>query len=475
VAQIFSIWKKVDWIIILIYIFMVLAGWINIYSAVYSDEHRSIFDMEQRYGKQMIWIVFAFVLAVLIMVTDSKFFVAFAFLIYGLFIFLLIVVLFFGKEVNGAKAWLMIGNFALQPSEFAKFGASLALAKVISSYDFNFKEINSKLLLAFLLILPILLIIFQNDTGSALVYVVFLIPLFREGMSGLILFFGFLFVILFVFALVLSPLLLLLVLIIMAFAALAIIRKRKNEIISALVVLAISTALMVIFFLIFKDGPFDFYYILLRSSIISSIILLAFSLYKRIPQAPLIASLFLITILFSFTVDFAFDNFLESHQKDRFNDLLGIESDPLGAGYNVNQSKIAIGSGGFFGKGFLKGTQTKYDFVPEQSTDFIFCTVGEEWGFVGTTISIAAFIYLLIRIVKLAERQRSIFSRVYGYCTASILFFHFTINIGMTIGLAPVIGIPLPFYSYGGSSLWFFTILLFVFLRLDASRFEQLH
>jgi rod shape determining protein RodA len=203
--------------------------------------------------------------------------------------------------------------------------------------------------------------------------------------------------------------------------------------------------------------------------------LLFLSIYKRIPQATLIVSVFIISLLFSFTVDFTFDNVLQPHQQDRINELLGIKSDPQGAGYHVIQSKIAIGSGGFFGKGLLKGTQTKYDFVPAQSTDFIFCTVGEEWGFVGTTVVVSAFIYLLFRIVKLAERQRSTFSRVYGYCTASILFFHFAINIGMTIGLAPVIGIPLPFFSYGGSSLWFFTALLFIFLRLDASRFEQLH
>ena len=207
---------------------------------------------------------------------------------------------------------------------------------------------------------------------------------------------------------------------------------------------------------------------------ISGVILLFFSIYKRIPQAPLIVSIFILSLLFSFTVDFAFENILQPHQQDRINNLLGIESDPLGAGYNVNQSKIAIGSGGLFGKGFLKGTQTKFDFVPEQSTDFIFCTVGEEWGFVGSIVIIVAFIYLIIRIINLAERQRSIFSRVFGYCVASIIFFHFVINIGMTIGIAPVIGIPLPFFSYGGSSLWFFTLLLFTFLRLDASRFEQL-
>jgi rod shape determining protein RodA len=369
----------------------------------------------------------------------------------------------------------MFGDFILQPSEFAKLGVALAMSKVVSSYNFSFKERNSRLLLVFLILVPVLLIILQNDTGSALVYVVFLIPLFREGLSGLILFFGFLFILLFVFALAFSPLILILVLLVLAFLAYGIIRKKTNEIYSALVVLAISTAFMVVFFLVFKDGPFDAYYILLRSSIISAVLLLIISVYKRIPQASLITSIFLITILFSFTVDFAFDNILEAHQQERINELLGIKSDPLKGGYNVNQSKIAIGSGGFFGKGLLKGTQTKFDFVPEQSTDFIFCTVGEEWGFVGTTVVVSAFFYLLFRIVKLAERQRSTFSRVYGYCLASILFFHFTINIGMTIGLAPVIGIPLPFFSYGGSSLWFFTILLFVFLRLDASRFEQLH
>jgi rod shape determining protein RodA len=475
VAQKSGIWQKVDWAIILIYLFMVIAGWLNIYSAVYSDEHRSIFDMDQRYGKQLVWIIFALVLAVMVMVTDSKFFVTFSFVIYGIFIFLLLLVLFIGKEVNGAKAWLMMGNFALQPSEFAKIGASLVIAKVMSSYNFSFKEFNSKLLIAFLLILPIILIILQNDTGSALVYIVFLIPLFREGLSGLILFFGFFFILLFIFSLVFSPLILIIILLFLAFLTFWIIRRKRNELFFALISFAICTLIIGIFFLIFKHGAFEPYYILIRSSIISAIFLLAFSFYKRIPQGPLIASVFLITILFSFTVEFAFNNILESHQQARINDLFGIKSDPLGAGYNVNQSKIAIGSGGFWGKGFLKGTQTKYDFVPEQSTDFIFCTVGEEWGFLGTSVVVAAFIYLLIRIIKLAERQRSVFSRVFGYCTASILFFHFAINIGMTIGLVPVIGIPLPFFSYGGSSLWFFTLLIFIFLRLDANRFEQLH
>jgi rod shape determining protein RodA len=467
VAQKFGIWKKV-------FIFMVLVGWMNIYSAVYSEEHRSIFDLEQRYGKQMIWIIFAFVLAVLIMVTDSNFFVAFSFPIYTLFIFLLIVVIFLGREVNGAKAWLMIGDFALQPSEFAKMGVSLALAKIVSSYDFSFKSFNTKILIALVLLLPVFLILFQNDTGSALVYLAFLIPLFREGMSGLILFFLLLFSVLFILSLVISPLLFVIILIVAGFTVFVSMRRKWSEMVSALMLLGTCIVLVSIVFLIFSFD-FNFYFVLLISSFISGLILLFMSIYKRISLATLIVSLFIVSLLFSFTVDFTFDNVLQPHQQNRINELLGIKSDPQGAGYHVIQSKIAIGSGGFLGKGLLKGTQTKYDFVPEQSTDFIFCTVGEEWGFVGTTIVVAAFIYLLFRIIKLAERQRSTFSRVYGYCTASILFFHFAVNIGMTIGLAPVIGIPLPFFSYGGSSLWFFTALLFIFLRLDVSRFEQLH
>jgi rod shape determining protein RodA len=472
-TQRFEIWKRVDWVIILIFLFMVLAGWLNIYSAVYSEEHSSIFDMDQRYGKQMLWIIFSLVLALLIMVTDSKFFVAFSFPIYGIFIFLLIVVLFLGSTVNGAKAWLMIGNVALQPSEFAKLGAALAMAKVMSSYDFSFKSLNSKILIAGILLLPVLLIFLQNDTGSALVYLSFLIPLFREGMSGLILFFLFFFALLFILSLVLSPLLFLLILTVSGFVVFISMRKKWSELKPALIIFAVSVFLISVIFLV-AGLDFNVYFVVLISSFLSGLILLFLSIYKRIPQAMVIVSVFIVSLIFSFLVDFAFDNILQPHQQDRINNLLGLKSDPQGRGYHVIQSKIAIGSGGFFGKGFLKGTQTKYNFVPEQSTDFIFCTVGEEWGFVGSALVIAAFIYLLIRILTLAERQRSIFSRVYGYCVVSILFFHFVINIGMTMGLMPVIGIPLPFFSYGGSSLWFFTVLLFIFLRLDASRFEQL-
>lgn len=470
----YNIWKKIDWVIVLVYLFMVFAGWLNIYSSVYNEEHKNIFDMSQRYGKQMIWIICAFFMAVLIMATDSKVFVTFSYLIFGFFVFLLIAVLFLGTEINGSKSWFLFGSLGFQPSEFAKFGTSLALAKLVSTYNFSFKESKSRLNILILILIPVILIFLQHDTGSAIVYLVFLFPLFREGLSGLILFFLFFAAFIFILSLVLNPAIFILVLIFLAFFAYYLIKKKWNNILTGLIVLGSATALITLFYIIFKGTPLDFYYILLRSSILSSVVLLFLAIYKRIPQAPLVISIFLISVLLSFTVDFAFHNILKPHHQDRINNLLGIESDPLGAGYNVNQSKIAIGSGGFLGKGFLKGTQTKYDFVPEQSTDFIFCTVGEEWGFIGTSIIVLAFIFLLYRIVKLAERQKSTFSRFYGYCVASIIFFHFAVNIGMTIGLAPVIGIPLPFFSYGGSSLWFFTILLFVLLSLDRSRFEQL-
>lgn len=466
---------NVDWLIIAVYLFLIFAGWLNIYSAVYNEEHSSIFDYSQRYGKQLIWIAFSLFIALFIVIIDSKFFVTFSYLLYAFFFLLLIVVLFVGKEVNGSKSWFVIGNFAFQPAEFAKYGAALAIAKLLSTYNFNLRNRKNQFIIAGLLLVPVALIILQNDTGSALVYFVFIIPLFREGMSGLILFFVVYFIALFIASLMLSPAAFIIILILLAFVVGLYFRKRWNEILHVFILLILISLPFAIYLLFIADSSFDLYFILIRSSFITAFVLLIRSVMKRIPYIPLITSIFLISIVFSFGVDFAFHRILESHQQDRINNLLGIVSDPLGAGYNVNQSKIAIGSGGFFGKGFLHGTQTKYDFVPEQSTDFIFCTVGEEWGFIGSVLVVGAFLFLLIRIIQLSERQRSVYSRVYGYSVAAIIFFHFAINIGMTIGLSPVIGIPLPFFSYGGSSLWFFTILLFTFLRLDASRLEQLH
>lgn len=469
-----KIWMKIDWITILIYVLLVVAGWLNIYSATYSEEHQSIFDLEQRYGKQLIWIICAFVIALFVMLIDSKFFVTFAYPIYGIFVVLLISVLLFGKEINGSKSWFVLGNFAIQPAEFAKFSTALAVSKMISSFNFKFSERNKVLRLIGLVLVPVVLILLQHDMGSMLVYFILIIPFFREGMSGLVLFFALLIGVVFVLSLVLKPLTVLLILVAAAFLAFAIIRRKGRELLIALIFWLVISMVLFFFAWLFLGQIPDLYHVLALSSILTAISLFAITQIKRIPQAPLVTSVFLMAVFFNFSVDFVFNKVLAPHQKARINIFLGKDNDPRGWGYHINQSKIAIGSGGLSGKGFLHGTQTKYNFVPEQSTDFIFCTVGEEWGFIGSIFILAIFITLMIRIILLAEKQRSVFSRVYGYSVASIIFFHFAINIGMTIGLAPVIGIPLPFFSYGGSSLWFFTILLFVFLRLDSNRLDIL-
>lgn len=410
-----QIFANVDWTLVLVYLALVLMGWVNIYAAVYNEDHSSIFDLSQRYGKQMIWIVSSLFIGLVIILTDARFFSTFAFLIYGLTMVMLVAVLFLGSTIAGSKSWFQIGDFALQPAEFAKFATNLALARFFGGQHVNIKDFKTRVVPLLLIGFPALLILLQNDTGSALVYSSFILVLYRMGLSGNFLLAGVLVVILAVSTLMVHQL--------------------------YVVGFVVAMALVLLFFI--KRN---------RANIFN------------------LVGLVLLASGFIFSVDYAFDNFLGAHQKARIDVLLGKTIDLKGVGYNVNQSKIAIGSGGFFGKGFLNGTQTKYNFVPEQTTDFIFCTVGEEWGFVGSTIVIALFIFLLIRIIQVAERQRSTFSMIYGYGVASILFFHFAINIGMTIGLVPVIGIPLPFFSYGGSSLWAFTILLFIFIRLDTKR-----
>ncbi len=468
-----NVWANIDWITVSIYLAMMFIGWINIYAAVYNEEHKSIFDFSQQYGKQLIWIFAAIFIAMLMINTDSKFFVAFAMPIYVTILLLLMLVPFIGTEINGAKSWIQIGNFLLQPSEFMKMATSLALARFISSYNFKMHNYKSLLIVAGIILIPVGLIFLQNDTGSAIVFGVFLLVLYREGLNGIVLFFTFLIALVFILTMVLNSFVTILVLTIAAFLINFLIKRKSKR---TLVALGIFTAIFAIFWFInyLIQGSIEPVYFILTAAFLSSAIffLWAMVLHKR--SLAVLIGIYLGSVLFTVSVDYVFHNIMEQHQRDRINELLGIQSDIHGAGYHVNQSKIAIGSGGFFGKGFLQGTQTKFDFVPEQSTDFIFCTVGEEWGFLGTTLVIALFMGLLMRLIYLAERNRSKFSRVYGYCVATILFFHFAINIGMTIGLAPVIGIPLPFFSYGGSSLWSFTLLLFVFVRLDASRFEQL-
>lgn len=412
-----SIFRNIDRTLVLLYLLLVFMGWISIYAAVYNQDHSSILDMSQAYGRQLVWIGTSLIIALMVILTDAKFFNVFAYPIYGITVLLLIGVLLFGGITSGSKSWFEIGNFKLQPAEFAKFATNLALAHYLSALNFDSKKRKFKLVPLIILGLPALLILLQNDTGSALVYSSLVIVLYRQGMPGQFLLLAFAVIVLSIMALLFNHF---------------------------IVIGAIAFLLLVFYFFIRRN----------RRNILTLI------------------GAFIVSSLFVLSVEFAFEKILEPHQKTRINVLLGKEIDLKGAGYNVNQSKIAIGSGGFLGKGFLKGTQTKFNFVPEQSTDFIFCTIGEEWGFVGTSLVIVLFLVLIIRIVMMAERQRSEFSRIYGYGVAAILFFHFLINIGMTIGLMPVVGIPLPFFSYGGSSLWAFTILLFIFIKQDSNRLQ---
>ena len=467
-----SLWGNIDWVTVSLFLVLVILGWINIYAAVYNDEHQNIFDISQQYGKQLIWIGAALLLGFTILIIESNFYVLFSYIIYGFLVFLLILVLFVGKEINGARSWFGIGNFRLQPSEFCKFATALALARYMSSYGFKLQKFKSLAIIAAIILVPAAFIIVQNDTGSALVYLSFVLVLYREGLSGVVLFFGTVVAILFILALVISNLVLSIVLLLLALAAYFIFNPKTKVLLRVAAIYAASIIVFVTGEYLLKT-KYDIADAFNLGLIIGSLISLAYGLRKKITNFATISLVFLGSVLFTISVDYAFNNLLEAHHQRRINSLLGIESDPLGADYHVNQSKIAIGSGGMWGKGFLKGTQTKFDFVPEQSTDFIFCTVGEEWGFLGTFVLVAIFVFLFIRLVLLSERQRSVFSRIYGYSVAAILFFHFVVNIGMTIGIMPVIGIPLPFFSYGGSSLWSFTILLFIFIRLDASRTDK--
>ncbi len=468
-----SLWANIDWFTMFLFVALVLMGWFNIYSAVYNVEHDSIFDISQRYGKQMIWIGAAFLIAFVILIIESDFYVFFAYWIYAFVILLLILILFIGTEINASKSWFVIGGFSLQPAEFGKFATALALAKYMSSYNFKLAKLKSLVIIAIIVLLPAFLILMQNDTGSALVYFVFILVLYREGLSEAVLFFGTLVALLFIFSLVMDPLTLIIILTVLALGVFLFANAGIKHFGRIVLIYGVTFGLLAILNLILKT-EYEIAHILELMLILGSLVILGYSYSKNLKSYMLIALVFIGSVIFSFSVDYAFENVLEPYQQARINELFGIESDPLGVGYNVNQSKIAIGSGGFAGKGFLNGTQTKYNFVPEQSTDFIFCTVGEEWGFVGSTVVILLFLALFIRLIILAERQRSGFSRIYGYSVALILFFHFMVNIGMTIGMMPVIGIPLPFFSYGGSSLWAFTLLLLIFIRLDASRFDYL-
>ena len=414
-----NIFDNIDSFSILLYLILVVFGIINIYASQYNDDTSFMLNLSSRYGKQIFFSTLSLFIAFLILIIDWKFFYSLAYIFYIIIILLLIGVLFQGAITGGASSWFEIGSFKFQPSELAKFITALALARYYNSIYSKKISVHNKLKTYGIILLPFLLIVLQNDLGTAIVFSAFILVLYREGLSGNILIFGLLAAILFALSLLIEKILLISIIGGILFIILLISKKNKKELI-------------------------------------------------------LVFTIFVIVTSFIFSVNYLFNNVLAPHQRARVNIFLGIDIDPLGAGYNLIQSKIAIGSGGIIGKGFLNGTQTRFDFVPEQSTDFIFCTIGEEWGFFGSIFFIITFVGLLVRVLFLAERQRSNFSRIYGYSVATILFMHFFINIGMTIGLMPTIGIPLPYISYGGSSLMGFTILLFIFLNLDSYRLQIL-
>jgi len=414
-----SVTNNLDWISIVIYFALVIMGWLNIYSSSLSsiEQETSIFDFSQIYGKQFMFIILTIPLIFIVLSVDGKFYEKFSSVVYVIGLLSLAGLYVFGKTVKGQANWYSFGSFGIQPSEFVKAATAMALAKYLSDVQVNLKDLNRQFQALGILFLPILLIA-PHDPGSALIFCVFILVLYREGLPSWYVWTGFITLILFVLALIIKPLILTVI------------------------------ALVVILFVYYRSR------IINRNWILSALV-------------------FVMIGGFVFSVDYVFVNVFKQHHRDRFNILLGKEVDMKGIGYNTNQSEIAIGSGGWFGKGYLEGTQTKGGFVPEQHTDYIFTTVGEEWGFLGCLFIIGLFLCLIMRIIYLAERQKTKFSRVYGYCVAAVLFIHFFVNIAMVAGIFPTIGVPLPFFSYGGSGLWGFTILLFIFLKMDANKVNE--
>ncbi|MCH8329835.1 MAG: rod shape-determining protein RodA [Bacteroidetes bacterium] len=414
-----NIFVDLDWWSILIYLILITIGWVNIYAANFNEEFPNMMTFSQSYGKQFVWIITSLAIALALLIIDSKFYTTFAYSIYAVVLILLLSVLLFGTEISGARSWFSMGVIKFQPTEFAKFATALALAKHLSALNVSLKRMSTRIKAAALFIIPAVLIVLQGDAGSAIIYIAFILVLYREGLPHV-------------------------------------------YIVTGIVIIVLSLMSLM----------FDKFLVI--GGLLGLAILISINFLRNNKVLYLIGLSFIGLTMYIFTVDFVFKNILKEHQQARINVLLGKEIDPHGAAYNVIQSKIAIGSGGFWGKGFRQGTQTKFDFVPEQSTDFIFCTIGEEHGFIGSLAVIVLYLSLLLRILFIAERQRSDFSRIYAYGVAFVLFLHLVINVGMTIGLAPVIGIPFPFISYGGSSLWGFTFLLFILIKLDADRMAVL-
>lgn len=474
-----SILRNIDWPTVMIYLIMVICGVVSIYAASYDFDEASMFSGDEFSGKQIRWIGLAFALGFVILLIDARMYETYAYPIYLAVLVLLLITPFVAHDIKGSRSWISFGSMSLQPAEFAKFATALALAKLFSAYQFVLNARFSNYVMAVgIIVLPVILILAQNETGSALTFMALFFVLYREGMSGLILFTALLAVVIFVVVVKFTETAVLgiptgefaiMLIIMVIMIGMSVMYSRRGEIGRNLLIwfAAVGVTEWVL------TGPCGLEIpalgITLGSIFIACVYISIEAVRRRRVKLFIAAGAAVFSVAFMFSVNFAF-NQLQPHQQQRIKVVLGIEEDLRGAGYNVNQSKIAIGSGGIIGKGFLNGTQTKLKYVPEQHTDFIFCTIGEEKGFIGAAAVVALYVALILRVITIAERQPKTFGRVYAYCVASYFIFHFCINIGMVIGLCPVIGIPLPFFSYGGSSLWGFTFLLFILLRIDAAR-----
>ncbi len=481
-----GLFRSIDWWTVGIYLLLVAFGWVSVCGASYSYGDVDLFSLSSRSGMQIVWIGTSVVLAIVILLLDDRIYEKFGFLIYGFMLLLLFLTIFNPHEIKGSRSWLVIGPLRLQPAEFAKFATALAVAKVMNVYGFDVRKWKDFAIVAAVVMLPMLFIVMQKETGSALVYLAFFLMFYREGMPGAILFTGFAMVVYFVVGIKYRDVMLLststsvgvfVVLLLIQIFSVAMVYIYCNKTMRAKKLKRISWGMFggTIAAVLVSKFIIDFDVVILQMvMIVAFLVYLVYEGFRTHVRTYYLIALFTLgSVLFFNATDYMLNNMLQAHQRVRINVLLGLEEDPAGAGYNVHQSEIAIGSGGFLGKGFLNGTQTKLKFVPEQDTDFIFCTVGEEQGFVGSTVVLLLFLALILRLIKLAERQQFRFARVYGYCVVSIFLFHVFINIGMVLGMTPVIGIPLPFFSYGGSSLWGFTLLLFIFLRIDAGGARQ--
>ena len=471
---------RIDWWTVLLYLVFVVAGWLNIYAASFDLENAvSLFDLSGRAGMQLVWMGTSLVLAFAIMKIEPRFFDSFSVLFYAFGITLLLITLVVAPDIKGSRSWLVIGPIRLQPAEFMKFIIALAIAKVFSRHDFKLMELRNLLLVTAIILLPTLIVVFQSETGTALVYLSLIIVLYREGLPGGVIFTGLSMIVYFVIGLkfseeqigIFSRGEVYTIIIIIIFTAGMVWSYVKRKRVLKVILVTAASIFFISYLLSYTSWinvDYGFSSILTLGLITLYLLFLSLRYWKRIYL--LIAVFAVGSFVFLESVEYVFNDVLQHHQQQRIKVTLGMEEDLLGAGYHIGQSKIAIGSGAFSGKGYLNGTQTKLKYVPEQDTDFIFCTIGEEQGFIGASAVLILFLIFILRLIFLAERQKTVFARVYGYGVVSIFVFHLLVNIGMVLGLTPVIGIPLPFFSYGGSSLWGFTILLFIFLRIDKSR-----